>query len=55
MSKKFIVGRFSTLNYNRKPQVPYFHDTEYMEQVGIKNKGHVALQDSFMESFYSTS
>ncbi|KAH6721121.1 heme-containing dehydratase protein [Leptodontidium sp. MPI-SDFR-AT-0119] len=44
-------GGFDTLDYNRKVQVLYFLDMGYMERIGKKNRGHVKLRGSFMESY----
>jgi hypothetical protein len=39
------------LNYNRKIQLFYFLDHGYMERIGVRNKGHVALRNNFLASY----
>ncbi|KAJ1326899.1 phenylacetaldoxime dehydratase family protein [Microdochium nivale] len=39
------------LNYNKKIQLFYFLDLKCMERIGRSNKGHVALRDSFANSY----
>lgn len=41
----------SALNYNRKIQLFWFLDHHHMEKIGRANKGHVALRNSFIQSY----
>lgn len=41
----------SALNYNKKVQLFWFLDHRHMEKIGRSNKGHVALRNSFIQSY----
>lgn len=43
--------KVSALNYNKKVQLFWFLDHRHMEKIGRSNKGHVALRNSFIQSY----
>lgn len=43
--------RVPALNHNKKVQLFWFLDHRHMEKIGRANKGHVALRNSFIQSY----